>query len=637
MRLRDAGTITAEAGPILLDLASRVQSLPFGPVMAATIRRACLELPLVVEAEVDLSSEAPAEPPASDGWTYVYEIGPGSERLGVLRLRVTDVAAFAPVERMLRDAVGLLGLSIAHRRAREWLETKVIERGEELAERRAALERHIAENARLAEIVRHSVNPTYVMDLDYRLVWMNEPFLETFGVKWDEAIGRRPSSILYGDDGAVQLVTEVRRGLSETGYYYGEVHNRDRAGRERVFTLRMNRFRSADGRHEGYVAIREDVTEQRSARDKVDRLIRALDAIEDLVALFDSAERLVFANRLFKDLHPGLDDVLVPGTTMESILRAFGERGIIEDPERAVPERLEQFRNPAGFVDIQRFGRWFRAKDQKLVDGGTLLIATDITQTKSAEMDLRDAVDAAEEANAAKSAFLARMSHELRTPLNAILGLSETLILLEARLSPAKRREYLGDVLQAGRILLSHIDDILNFTRLDAGGFAVHPRPIDPRRAVAEVVRLMRAVARSHSIRLEADLARDLPPVLADPRSVRQILVNLLSNALKFSPAGGGVRLSVVLEDDRLRLAVSDHGIGIPPDQIEKIFEPFHQVGDPSHAHREGGTGLGLSIVKALVERNQGTVEVDSRPGAGTTISVSLPMATPDDPAAEIA
>ncbi|MEQ9333439.1 ATP-binding protein [Thalassobaculum sp.] len=620
-----------------MDLASRVQSLPFGPVMAATIRRACLALPLVVEAEADLSSETPVEPPASGDWTYVYEIGPGSERLGVLRLRVTDVAAFAPVERMLRDAVGLLGLSIAHRRAREWLETKVIERGEELAERRAAIERHIAENARLAEIVRHSVNPTYVMDLDYRLVWMNEPFLETFGVKWDEAIGRRPSSILYGDDGAVQLVAEVRRGLSETGYYYGEVHNRDRAGRQRVFTLRMNRFRSADGRHEGYVAIREDVTEQRSARDTVDRLIRALDAIEDLVALFDSDERLVFANRLFKDLHPGLDDVLVPGTTMAAILQAFGERGIIEDPERAVPERLEQFRNPAGYVDIQRFGRWFRAKDQKLVGGGTLLIATDITQTKSAELDLRDAVDAAEEANAAKSAFLARMSHELRTPLNAILGLSETLILLEARLSPTKRREYLGDVLQAGRILLSHIDDILNFTRLDAGGFAVHPRPIDPRRAVAEAVRLMRAVARSHSIRLEADLARDLPPALADPRSVRQILVNLLSNAVKFSPAGGVVRLSVVREDDRLRLAVSDHGIGIAPDQIDKIFEPFHQVGDPSHAHREGGTGLGLSIVKALVERNQGTVEVDSRPGAGTTISVSLPMAAPDDPAAEIA
>ncbi len=255
-----------------------------------------------------------------------------------------------------------------------------------------------------------------------------------------------------------------------------------------------------------------------------------------------------------------------------------------------------------------------------------------MTLTKSAELDLREAVDAAEEANAAKSAFLARMSHELRTPLNAILGLSETLILLESRLSAAKRREYLGDVLQAGRILLSHIDDILNFSRLDAGGFAVHPRPIDPRRAVAEAVRLMRAVARSRTIRLEADIARDLPPALADPRSVRQILVNLLGNAVKFSPQGGVVRLSVVRESDVLRLAVSDHGIGIHPDQFDKIFEPFHQVGDPAHAHREGGTGLGLSIVKALVERNRGTVSVESRLGSGTTISVSLPVAVAADP-----
>jgi signal transduction histidine kinase len=188
---------------------------------------------------------------------------------------------------------------------------------------------------------------------------------------------------------------------------------------------------------------------------------------------------------------------------------------------------------------------------------------------------------------------------------------------MEARLSPAKRREYLGDVLQAGRILLTHIDDILNFTRLDAGGFAVHPRPIDPRRAVAEAVRLMRAVARSHSIRLEADLARDLPP----------ILVNLMSNAMKFSPDGGVVRLSVVQEADRLRLAVSDRGIGIPEDQLDEIFEPFHQVGDPAHARREGGTGLGLSIVKALVDRNRGTVSVESEIGVGTTISVWLPVA----------
>lgn len=631
MRLRDVESITADAGPILLDLASRVQSLPFGPMMAATIRRACLELPLVVDAEVDLTAEVPAEPSSGDGWTYVYEIGPGSERLGVVRLRVTDVVTFAPVERMLRDAVGLLGLSIAHRRAREWLETKVIERGEQLAERRAAIERHMAENARLAEIVRHSVNATYVMDLDYRLVWMNQPFLDTFGLTWEEAIGRRPSTLLEGVGSGGEFLSAARAALTEKGSFSGEVTNRDRHGGERIFSLHIDRFRSADGRHEGYVAIREDITERRRANDTVDRLIRALDAIEDLVALFDEDEQLVFANRLFKDLHTGLEDVLVPGTTMASILEAFGDRGIIENPEWAVPERLAQFRNPAGSVDIQRFGRWFRAKDQKLDDGGTLLIATDVTHSKSAELDLRNAVDAAEEANAAKSAFLARMSHELRTPLNAILGLSETLILMEARLSPAKRREYLGDVLQAGRILLSHIDDILNFTRLDAGGFAVHPRPIDPRRAVADAVRLMRAVARSHSIRLEADLPRDLPPALADPRSVRQILVNLLGNAVKFSPDGGVVRLSVVQEGERLRLAVSDHGIGIPGDQLDRIFEPFHQVGDPAHAHREGGTGLGLSIVKALVERNQGAVAVDSTVGAGTTISVWLPVAEADD------
>lgn len=753
MRLRDADLITAAAGPILLDLASRVQALPFGPIMAAIIRRACLALPLVLDADVELAGVPGGDSRPEAAWTYRYDIGAGSERLGKLRVLVSDVVAFAPVEPMLRNTVGLLGLGIAHRHAREWLESKVIERGEQLAEGRAAIERHMAENARLAEIVRHSVNPTYVMDMDYRLVWMNQPFLDTFGLTWDDAIGHRPSSVIYTTRDAGYLIEEVRGALSDTGTYGGEVINRDRHGQDRVFALRIDRLRSAEGRNHGYVAIREDVTERRRAeralaesearfrdltetasdwfwetdllhrfrsltgdwpkpgdpgyqmstrrrwdfavgdlhaecwqrhfddlesrrpfkdfhyalqwpggevrhvsvsgrpvwdadggflgyrgtgrditeevraRETVDRLIRALDAIEDLVALFDSEERLVFANRLFKNLHSGLEDSLQPGTTMTQILESFAERGIIDDPVRAIPERLAQFRDPRGPVDIRRFGRWFRAKDQRLSDGGTLLIATDVTHSKEGELELRRAVDSAEEANAAKSSFLARMSHELRTPLNAILGLSEMLMLMESQLSSVKRREYLGDVQRAGHILLSHIDDILNFTRIEAGGLSVHPRPTDLRRAIAEAMRLMRVVARSHAVRLEADLARDLPPALADPRSVRQILVNLLSNAVKFSPAGGVVRLTVVRAEDRLRMSVIDRGVGIPADQLEKVFEPFHQVGDPSHASREGGTGLGLSIVKALVDRNGGLVSVESEVGRGTVISVWLPLA----------
>jgi len=755
VRLRDADLMTADAGPILLDLASRVQALPFGPIMVATIRRGCLQLPLVLDADVELAGLLREDRRPEPAWTHQYDLGADAERLGKLRVLVSDPVAFAPIEPMLRNAVGLLGLGIAHRHAREWLETKVLERGEQLAAGMAAIERQEAENARLAEIVRHSVNPTYVMDMGYRLVWMNQPFLDTFGLTWAEAIGQRPSSLIYDGRDANYLVEEVRAALSDGGAYSGEVVNRDRYGRELIFALRIDRLRSAAGLHEGYVAIREDVTERRraeralaesearfrdltetasdwfwetdaehcfrsltgdwpkpgdpgyqmstrrrwdfavgdlhgeswqrhfddlenrrafrdfryalqwpdgevrhvsvsgrpvldaagdfigyrgtgrditgevQARGTVDRLIRALDAIEDLVALFDADERLVFANRLFKNLHSGLDSSLAPGTTMAQILQSFAERGIIEDPGRAIPERLAQFRNPRGPVDIRRFGRWFRAKDQKLGDGGTLLIATDVTNAKEGELELRRAVDAAEAANAAKSSFLARMSHELRTPLNAILGLSEMLILMEGRLAAAKRREYLGDIQQAGRILLSHIDDILNFTRIEAGGLTVHPRPTDLRRSVAEAMRLMRVVARAHAVRLETDLARDLPPALADPRSVRQILVNLLGNAVKFSPAGGVVRLAVSRAEDRLRMSVIDHGVGIPADQLERIFEPFHQVGDPSHASREGGTGLGLSIVKALVERNAGVVSVESELGLGTTISVWLPHTVP--------
>lgn len=751
MPLSGTDLVTSDPGAILLRLVNRAQSMAVGPSMAAAIRGAVLDLPFVANAEVSLADTA-IDHGALDNWTHEYEIGSGADRLGRVRVGASDTAGFKPLEPMLRDACSLLGLSIAHRRAQMRFETQALAQSEQLEEGREELERHIAENARLAEVVRHSANPTYVMDLEFRLVWMNAAFLDTFGVLWTDAIGRRPSDVLYGDQGEPALVAEVRSALTATGHYGGEITNRDRLGQERVFALQLDRFRSVDGRHEGYVAIREDITERKraeralaesearfrdltetasdwfwetdanhcflslsgawprpqgtdsdlvgtkrwdfaagdtlsqhwrqhlddlqnhrsfrdfryilhrsgdalvhvsisgrpvfstdgrfvgyrgtgrditeevTARETVDRLVRALDSIEDVVALFDADERLVFANRPYRALHPQFEGILVPGKRLGEILNDFALWGIIDNPEIEVPKRLRQFRNPSGPTDINRFGRWFRVKDQKLEDGGTLLIATDVTHSKDAELELRKAVDTAEEANAAKSGFLARMSHELRTPLNAILGLSETLMLMEDRLSPAKRREYLGDVMQAGRILLSHIDDILNFARLDADGFAVAPQPTDPRRSVAEVVRLMRAVARSRSVRLEAALARNLPNVLADPRSVRQILINLLSNAVKFSPKHGVVQLMVIQDGSRLRFSVSDHGIGIPADQIDRIFEPFHQVGNPSLAVPDSGTGLGLSIVKSLVDRNAGAVAVDSKPGRGTTISVWFPL-----------
>lgn len=748
MQLPGNDLTTLDAGAVLLRLIHRVQALRVGSVMASEIRDACESLPFVVAACVELPGGAVAGDAQRTGWTYRYDIDAGSGRLGTIRVWVSEKAGFAPTERMLRDAVGALGLGIAHSLNREPGDRQSAAGRSDPA----AVERDRVENARLAEIVRRSVNPIYVLDLEFRLVWANQVFLDTFGLTWSKAVGRRPSAVLYADQRMPRHVTDIQAALAADGAFSGEVANRDRFGREKIFALRMDRFRSDDGQHEGYVAIREDITERRhaerglaeselrfrdltetasdwfwetdsshrllsltgawprptdgredrvgqrrwdfalgdpdseawrrhrddlenrrsfrdfryviagsgpapvhvsisgrpvydadgqftgyrgtgrditdevTARETVDSLVRALDSIEDLVALFDADERLVFANRPYRAMHPALDTVLVPGRTMSQILEDFATYGIIEDPETAIPLRLRQFRSPAGPVDMQRSGRWYRAKDQKLQDGGTLLIATDVTNSKEAEFDLRQAVDAAEEANTAKSAFLARMSHELRTPLNAILGLSETLILMEDRLSPAKRREYLGDVMQAGRILLSHIDDILHFTRLDADGFAVNPQSVDPRRVAAEVVRLMRAVARSRSIRLEAAIARDLPNVLVDPRSARQVLINLLSNAVKFSPRSGVVQLVVVRDGDRLRFSVVDHGIGIPANQIDRIFEPFHQVGNPAHALREGGTGLGLSIVKGLVERNHGAVAVDSREGEGTTISVWFPM-----------
>jgi two-component system cell cycle sensor histidine kinase PleC len=233
--------------------------------------------------------------------------------------------------------------------------------------------------------------------------------------------------------------------------------------------------------------------------------------------------------------------------------------------------------------------------------------------------------DEAAAANAAKSVFLANMSHELRTPLNAIIGFSEIMHgELFGALGHPRYASYVGDMLGAARHLLKLINDILDLSKIEAGKWELREEPVDVRRMLEGVMRMFRGRDETARLDIKVD-ALAMPPILADERALKQVLINAVSNSIKFTPAGGRIRLRARRDGiGRLQIAIADTGIGIKREDVQKALAPFGQV-DNHMTRRHQGTGLGLSIAKALVERHGGRLKLRSRPGRGTVITATLP------------
>ena len=242
----------------------------------------------------------------------------------------------------------------------------------------------------------------------------------------------------------------------------------------------------------------------------------------------------------------------------------------------------------------------------------------------------------AETANASKTAFLANMSHELRTPLNAILGFSE--IIAEECFGPVGSRrykDYAGDIHSSGSHLLSLINDLLDVAKIEAGKMEIAPHPLDAHRTFDIALKLIGAKARERQQTLAIEIDPGCPPLYADERALKQILINLCSNAVKFTPEGG--RIVVRAEAARsggFQISVQDNGPGIPREKLDKIFTPFSQV-DNRYDRQAGGTGLGLALVRGLAELHGGRAWLESEPGKGCCAYVVLPVTAPEAKVAE--
>lgn len=351
----------------------------------------------------------------------------------------------------------------------------------------------------------------------------------------------------------------------------------------------------------------------------------ALEAIDEAFVMFDEHDRLTYCNDRYRDLQTICADVAVPGARFEDIITAAVERGEYPDASGREKEWIAEIvalhQSGTGVAELRTAnGRWLRMVDRRTPGGQIVGFRVDVT-------DLHRARETAEAASQAKSMFVANMSHEIRTPMNGILGMTDLLLTTEL---DAEQRDYAQTVKQSADALLGIINDILDFSKIDAGKLDIEVVDFDLRALIDQVTTLLALRAEEKRIELVAAIDPLVPSRLrGDPGRLRQVLMNLVGNAIKFTAQGEiSIAVTVLAEGDpiHLRFEIVDTGIGIAPAHQEKLFSPFSQA-DASTTRHFGGTGLGLSISKRLVELMGGDIGVESAVGVGSTFWFALPFA----------
>jgi two-component system cell cycle sensor histidine kinase PleC len=433
---------------------------------------------------------------------------------------------------------------------------------------------------------------------------------------------------------------------------------RHAAGHYVWMRARAQVIRTAAGRTH-VIGIAMDVTEQHRLAQRYaeadQRLADAIECTSEAFVLWDKNDRLVMCNTHFQQAYGLPDNVLVPGTERVTVHAAAA---------RPVIERRIANADGSGLsrtTEVQLADeRWLQINERRTRDGGTVSVGTDITLLKRHQERLRDSErrlmatigdlsasqkklerqkaelsiansnyqaekERAEAANKAKSEFLANMSHELRTPLNAILGFSE--ILMNGMFGPLgspKYGEYSKDIHDSGQHLLNVINDILDMSKIEAGHMRIQAETVDLAPLIEESLRLTAIAAQEKNIAIHQRLPKALDMV-GDRRALKQVMLNILSNAVKFTNEGGSIELRAKRLEGGLVLTIADTGIGIPKESLSKIGQPFEQV-QSQYAKSKGGSGLGLAISRSLIGLHGGAMRIRSKMGKGTAVSLHIPV-----------
>ena len=491
--------------------------------------------------------------------------------------------------------------------------------------------------------------PIFIKDADARFVGCNRAYEQAFNATRAALCGRTVLELEYlpladrqrfhAED--VEVIARADRRSYELSIVFGS------DGREHVTLYSVDGFRLADGRPGGLIGLLVDITDRQQAEAELRRSQQLLQSIMDnsnaIIYLKDPQGRYLMVNRQwveFLGLPAGEalghtdHELFLPETAARFVevdeqVRKTCE-SVTAEEEAQVGGRRQVFLSQK-FPLLDREGRLFAT-------GG---VSTDITRIKETQEELAAARDAADAANRAKSAFLATMSHEIRTPMNAILNM--TSLALDTELTP-RQRQYLSVTRSSARGLLALIDDILDFSKIEAGRLELDPAPFRLRALLEEVTDSFRGRVLERHVEFVVHVDPAVPdPLIGDSLRLRQVLINLVGNAFKFTEQGEVAVLVSLAEltppaapateaQAVLRFDVHDTGIGIPADKLSQLFEAFSQA-DSSIARKFGGTGLGLAISRRLVNLMGGRISVESEAGHGSTFSFTARFGVPAGPA----
>lgn len=477
---------------------------------------------------------------------------------------------------------------------------------------------------------------------------LSEGFL-LFGPDEKLIVANRPAAVLLnsGDAVAPDLTLARLAALAWTGGLFPGLGSAEallaRLRAERVELEetsrqgRVLRCQISQTSDHGRVMLLSDVTElrkrERKLRDQSDLLGTLFDNMGDGLLALDADFRVILWNERVYEV-PGIPKgILYRGMPVADLIRALAARGeFASAPAFAnVEAHMRMIRDPEFRVSVRPRpnGRVIQSRKSMLPQGGMVLLYVDITEQRAAEDALARASEQAQAANRAKSQFLAHMSHELRTPLNAIIGFSEVIEQQMFGICGVPRYvDYAGAIGRSGRHLLDLINDILDLSRIEAGRFDLSLETLAPADLIAGALMMVSAKAERKQVALTVRQPAQLPTLRADGRALRQVLINLLDNAVKFTPSGGHVTLTISTPDapaSGVTITVADTGLGIPENKLDLVFIPFER-GDERIARQEEGTGLGLPLARRLVELHGGSLTLTSVLGQGTTVTIHLPL-----------